>query len=102
MRHQPGLKVLGILGVAMVPALLWTGTVLAGSSANYAINWQVFGDGGQPIANAGQTVTLNGTLGQPVSGISSATGLTLSAGYWTSDVSAITTGSQLFLPIIFK
>jgi len=50
------------------------------SSANYAINWDVIGGGGQPASSAHYAVT--GTIGQPAAETSSSTNYQLGAGYW--------------------
>lgn len=48
--------------------------------------WEVIGGGGAPSAGPG--VTLNGTLGQPMIGPSTAAGTDLGAGYWYGDLQA--------------
>ncbi len=83
------------LGLAALLICLVAGTVWAGQSAHYAINWQVLSGGGAP-ASAG-TISLNGSLGQTAIGPSTSTSFKLGAGYWLEQV-----GSTLYLPIIVK
>lgn len=51
------------LGLAVLLLLLGAGTVLAGSSEHYAIEWQVFGGGG-PMSSPSGNIAMTGTLGQ--------------------------------------
>ncbi len=82
-------------------ALLLCGLVLAGavwamSSTNYAINWDVTGDGGGPMASTGYT--LNSTIGQGIFGSSQSSNYQLAAGYWPGTGA----GGGIYLPVILK
>ena len=75
---------------------LVVGLVQAGSSATYAINWQVLAGGGQPAAGSG--VSLNGTFGQPISGPSAGSQVDIGAGYWYGAGRPAT----IYLPLLLK
>ncbi len=66
--------------LAVLLLILVTGVAGAGSSASYAINWQVLSGGGAPAS--GGNVSLNATLGQTAIGPSSGGNINLGAGYW--------------------
>jgi hypothetical protein len=86
------------LTLALLLALaLAAGLAQAGSSATYAINWQVLAGGGGPVASTAGGVSLNGTLGQPVIGPSAGGAVTLGAGYWHAGAA-----SPVYLPIILR
>jgi hypothetical protein len=59
------------------------GLARAGSSSNYAIEWQALAGGGQAAESSGG-VRLNGTLGQPITGASTSGDVSLEAGYWSN------------------
>lgn len=91
-----------ILGLTFSLILL-VGVAQAGSSANYAINWQVFSGGGMP-ASAG-TVTLNGSLGQTAIGPASSSTFGVNSGYWygiTKQSPESPGASNIYLPLISK
>ncbi len=64
----------------LIVALLIAGRAVAAPLAA-DIAWWVVAAGGGPSSGAGGLV-LDSTLGQPIAGESSATGITLGAGYW--------------------
>ena len=68
-----------VLLLFLLAAVAW-----AGSSTRYRLFWQVLSSGGAPAASRSGRVSLNGTLGQAATGVStSASGDTvLQAGYW--------------------
>jgi hypothetical protein len=74
-------------------ALVVTPVIAAGSME---INWYVIGSGGG-TATAGD-YTLNGTIGQPVTGFASNAGIRLCSGFWCK----VLEGYRIFLPLIFK
>jgi hypothetical protein len=87
---------LGLLGVALVVI-----PVLAGSSANYAIPWEVIGRGGNEMSSTNYGI--KSTTGQPIIGPSTSTGYRLGAGYWYNmGPVEIPSFYDIFLPIIFK
>ncbi len=67
--------------IALVVSLsLGSSLALAQTSIDPALVWHIIGSGGQPASEA--EIALNGTIGQPVVGISTAPGVSLSAGPW--------------------
>lgn len=85
---------------ALLTLFLLAGVAWAGSSANYAINWQVMSGGGAPSESGSGNVTLIGSLGQTAIGPSVADGYDLSAGFWYS--AARGGGQPVYLPMILK
>lgn len=85
---------LGLLGVALVVL-----PVLAGSSANYAIPWEVIGRGGNEMSSTNYGI--KSTTGQPIIGPSTSGSYRLGAGYWYGkgpvEIPAL---YEIFLPII--
>lgn len=73
-------------GLALLPLLLaalaLVGAVTAGSSAHYAVDWQVLSGGGAPSVSGSGAVALNGSLSQTVIGLSAASQGALGAGFW--------------------
>lgn len=90
------------LSLTILLILLLAGVVRAGSSDNFAINWQVLSGGGAPAATG--NVTLNGSLGQTAIGPSTGDNLSLGAGYWYgSNLLSIAPGNEpVYLPIILR
>lgn len=88
------------LGLAALLVLLLVQVAGAGSSANYAINWQVLSGGGAP-AGAGN-VTLNGSMGQPVIGLTSTGNTQIRSGYWYGITTSGPGGEDLYLPVILS
>lgn len=88
--------------LAILLIMLLAGLAGAGSSASFAIDWQVFSGGGAP-ATAGN-VSLNGSLGQTAIGPSSAGGnVTLGAGFWSGlSVLQAAPGNPVYLPVIIR
>ncbi len=82
------------LSLAALLICLVAGTVWAGQSTHYAIDWQVLSGGGAPATSAGG-VSLNGSLGQTAIGHSSSASYSVDAGYWLK-----ATGQKVFLPVI--
>ena len=73
-------RLLPAVSAALVIVLLASGTALA--QGGPAIDWYVVASAGQP-SSAG-AVTINDTLGQPVTGPAQAGATALGAGYWRS------------------
>jgi hypothetical protein len=95
------IKFLLVIMLALCLLLGATGPVRAArssqASAAQAIGWWVLGSGGGP--SSGSTITLDGTLGQPVVGVSTNGVTTLSAGYWFA---GHVSGNATFLPLIMR
>lgn len=83
------------LGVILLVGLAAGTLVLAQSSANYDLSWNVFGGGGGRSTSANYIV--DGTIGQQVVGQSVSSSYGLSSGFWFGD-----SGVRLYLPTIAK
>lgn len=89
------------LGAATLPGLLCValvaGAALAGSSPNYAIDWDVSARGGNEMASA--SYAIKSTTGQTAIGPAVSTNYEMGAGYWYG------VGELLFnvyLPLVFR
>ena len=71
-----------LLLLLLLAGLAVAGAVGAGSSAHYAVDWQVLSGGGAPALSGSGHVALNGTVGQTAIGLSSASHGSLDAGFW--------------------
>ena len=67
-----------IIAIALLSCVLIAAGVMANGTPD--IDWWVFGSGGGGAS--GGNVTLDATLGQPVTGTSSGDSISLEAGYW--------------------
>ena len=87
----------------IVLALLITalvGTVAqAGSSPNFAINWDVVGRAGPVMASTHYAI--QSTVGQTAIGTYASPSYHLGAGYWQG-YSEVAFASNIFLPIVYK
>jgi hypothetical protein len=92
------------LGLGVLLIFLLVGVAWAGSSDNYAIDWQVMSGGGASASSPGW-VTLNGSLGQTAIGplANGDESVKLGAGYWSSVVSGEPPLTQfIFLPVVVR
>jgi hypothetical protein len=92
------------LGLGVLLIFLLAGVVWAGSSDNYAIDWQVMSGGGAPASGSGG-VTLNGSLGQTAVGPSAGGDVSLGAGYWIGarPVAPVPPADWfIFLPVVVR
>jgi hypothetical protein len=91
-----------ILGAALLLGLAGVSSGAAQSASNTVVNWWVMAGGGAP-ASAG-TVSLNSTLGQPITGGSASSdgSIALGAGYWPDlALSPIVSSTYaVYLPIV--
>jgi hypothetical protein len=69
---------LGLVAVSLAFLLVAVGAALAATSPN--VKWWNISGGGAPATGA--RITLNDTLGQPITGLSSGGNTALGAGYW--------------------
>jgi hypothetical protein len=94
-------KVISALGLTLALILLGAGVAWAGTSTNYAIDWQVVNGGGQ--AATANNITLQGSIGQPLIGDAEASGgtVSLAAGYW-EQATAVESTTTIYLPIVVK
>ena len=90
---------MAVLGLGALLIFLLAGIAWAGSSANYAIDWQVMSGGGAPSDSGSENVTLNGSLGQTAIVPSAGGDYDLGAGYWYGTAGG---GQPVYLPIILK
>ena len=67
-----------LLGAVCIVVI--TGLALAGSSANFAIPWDVLGHGGNEMAS--MNYSLKSTIGQTATGPMSSPNFDIGAGYW--------------------
>jgi hypothetical protein len=90
--------------LALTFLLLTAGSViLAQTSASFNLEWHVIGSGGGESSWDGYQV--KGTIGQSIASqpASGSANFTVSSGYWFGDTGpAGTTGTGIYLPIIFK
>jgi hypothetical protein len=86
---------IGFVCLVVVAALSLGGVALASSLATATLDWHVFSAAGAPAVGA--QFSLNGSLGQPIAGPASSSGVSLQAGYWQRVV-----GSQFYLPLVLK
>jgi hypothetical protein len=85
MQRKHRRAIVGIIALA-VSLSLGSSLAVAQTGINPALIWHITGSGGQPVSEA--EVTLNGTIGQPVVGTSTAPGVSLSAGPWRAPAPA--------------
>jgi membrane-associated PAP2 superfamily phosphatase len=86
-------KIVILTGVLL---LVLVSTSSAGSSTQYAVEWDVVSAGGTPMASS--TYGLMGTVGQSAPGGSSSAGYVLCAGYWCGIVADYT----IYLPLVLS
>ncbi len=86
------------LTAVLLCGLLLAGAVMAMESANYAINWDVVGNGGRPSTSA--SFALDGTIGQGVVGSSANTSYGLCGGYWWCGGETAYNNNKVYLPIV--
>lgn len=85
-----------IAALTIVLLLVLVSTSSAGSSTQYAIEWDVASAGGTPMSSS--TYGLQGTIGQPAQGTSSSSNYVLCAGYWCG----IDADYTIYLPLILR
>ncbi len=88
---------------ALIAALiLLINGVTTGGANNKLISNFVFSGGGSPASQG--DIRLNSTIGQPVSGRSTASKYSLNTGYWSREVTLSASPSQtkLYLPFVLK
>jgi hypothetical protein len=91
-------RIVPILLALLVLALVGTVTQ-AGSSPNYAINWDVVGRAGPVMSSPHYAI--QSTVGQTAIGAYRSPGYSLGAGYWQG-YSQISFPSNIYLPIVTK
>ena len=85
-----------IVTLTVVLLLVLASTSSAGSSTQYAVEWDVVSAGGTPMASS--TYGLMGTVGQSAQGSSSSTSYVLCAGYWCGIIADYT----IYLPLVLS
>lgn len=96
MKKHLAVILLGILVITLGAGIALAGTP-KGSSANYAIPWDVVAAGGGEMAST--NYALKGTVGQGAIGPGSSSSYTIGAGYWYGLGEQ---SLQVFLPFINK
>jgi hypothetical protein len=82
------------LGLLLLILVVWVSKPVSGQNRALGLDWWVMSGGGGAVSNG--NVSLQGTLGQPIIGVSAATEVTLSAGFWQ------TLWYHLFLPLMIR
>jgi hypothetical protein len=85
MQQKNHRAIVGIIAL-VVSLSLGSSLAVAQTVVNPALVWHIIGSGGQPTNEA--EIALNGTIGQPVVGVSTAPGVSLSAGPWRAPAPA--------------
>ena len=86
------------LGVLLILLVAVT-TVWASTSAPYTIRKQVLSSGGEPMESSSGEVTMNSTIGQPVTGESTSRNYAVIPGFWSRLSQWV---QEIFLPLIVK
>ncbi len=92
------------VGILISMFWFWYSLAMANTLTSYTLVRNVSGSGGQAVS--GQRVALNGTIGQPVVGMSEAVRCATQAGYWqaqapgSADIPAETHDHGLYLPLV--
>jgi putative copper export protein len=84
------------LTAALLCLLLLVGQVAAMGSDDYAVNWDVIGGGGEPIAST--NFALNATVGQGAIGLKSSASHGLCTGYWCGAA----VEAKVFVPLVLR
>ncbi|NKQ36351.1 MAG: hypothetical protein HF973_12130 [Chloroflexi bacterium] len=90
------MKKLSAILLLLGAMLLLSAVLLSAAPTSFAVPWQVVGNGGGDSSNA--TFAVSGTIGQPVTAVSSNNNITLSSGYW----SGLSANYDIYLPAIIK
>ena len=90
-------SVLFLALIFLLGASIWGTAVLAQTSSNFNLEWNVIGNGGQESTSANYSV--NGTIGQGIASqpFANSTSYKVSSGYWFANSGAI-----IYLPTIVK
>ena len=92
------MKKIGILILMLIILTLFIGAVQAPSSP--MIDWWVLAGGGGVTSNGG-SLSLNGTLGQPIASMCLNSGeFRLQSGYWSTGWAAC--GGAIYLPLLSR
>lgn len=87
------------LSILLMTVLLFTGLATAMNSTNFAINWDVIvGSEGGAVTSASYSV--DGSVGQAMTGFSNSNSYQVGAGYWYGE--APPSASLVYLPMIVK
>ena len=76
-------------------ALAMLSAVVVFALVDVTVDWWVFASGGAP--SSGGSISMNGTLGQPVVGQSSGGSVLLGAGYWVASAE-----NAVYLPLVLR
>jgi hypothetical protein len=95
-RRRVALRV-GVVTLAGIAFLTMVLIAVAQVSSNYDLSWHVIGGGGGGMESAGHT--MHGTLGQPMTGVSTSGGHTLCSGFWCGVGSR---ESTVYVPLVLR
>jgi hypothetical protein len=93
------MKTIRIVTLVLALSLLLAG--LAGSAEPDAIDWWVLAGGGGPRSGNGQ-MSLDATLGQPVTGPSAGGDTRLNDGYWQPMPEPAVPDYHIYLPVVLR
>jgi hypothetical protein len=90
------LSILLISGLVFTLVFGWlSGTVLAQFMPDTTIGWSVIANGGG--SSSGGNITLESTVGQPITGSSAGGIVSLEAGYWSAEETW-----EFYIPLLLK
>ena len=87
----------------LIGLLLIASTAVAQSPDDYELDgWTVDG-GGAKLSDTGDTLTLQGTAGQPDAGVlSHEDGISLAGGFWAGGKPQPGAGNAIYLPLVLR
>jgi len=98
MSHAMKTKIL-ILALVLALLLVLMSFIAVLAIDGTVVDWWAMASGGAP--SSGDSITMNGTLGQPLVGLSTGGDVVLSAGYWVAG--AVASAEYLvYLPVVMR
>jgi hypothetical protein len=88
-----------LIMLSLIACLALAAVPIASGAVGTAIDWGVFSSGGGSASSG--SVSLNGSLGQPVVGVSSGGETQLSAGFWHAQAAGAPP-YQVMLPLVVR
>jgi hypothetical protein len=95
-RKRSNLRQASVISLAAGILLALVSIAFAQVSSNYDLSWHVIGGGVGQMESTGHS--LQGTLGQTVSGSMSSTGHSLCTGYWCQEAEDF----AVYLPLVLR
>jgi hypothetical protein len=90
------LRQAGVAVLAGATLLALASIAFAQVSSNYDLSWHVIGGGGGQMDSTGHS--LQGTLGQPATGLMTSSGHTLCSGFWCEGSEEF----EVYLPLVLS